>query len=76
MGRDYGTVKTQLHIACQRGLLKCVRSKGWLPRCCELGSNLSILNTTKSCRYIAAQEKTRADLHRKRQQVKQRMREV
>ena len=31
LGRDYGTVKTQLHIACKRGLLKCVPRKGWLP---------------------------------------------
>lgn len=25
LGRDYGTVKTQLHIACKRGLLKSVK---------------------------------------------------
>jgi hypothetical protein len=31
MGRDYGTVKTQLHIACKRGLLTAVPRKGWLP---------------------------------------------
>ena len=31
LGRDYGTVKTQLHVARRAGLLKCMLGKGWLP---------------------------------------------
>ena len=30
-GRPYETVKTHLHRAGKRGLLKCVPRKGWLP---------------------------------------------
>jgi hypothetical protein len=29
--RPYGTVKTQLHIAGKRGLIKGIPRKGWLP---------------------------------------------
>jgi Mn-dependent DtxR family transcriptional regulator len=31
LGRHYHTVKTQLHLAGKRGLLRCVPRKGWLP---------------------------------------------
>lgn len=31
LGRNYHTVKTHLHLAGKRGLLKRVDRKGWLP---------------------------------------------
>ena len=31
LGRNYGTVKTHLHRAGERGLSKCVPRKGWVP---------------------------------------------
>lgn len=31
LGRNYGTVKTHLHLAGKQGLLRRVDRKGWLP---------------------------------------------